>query len=340
MQIKNIIVVGATGLVGQEFVELLSKHLYFANYNITLISNSYDGNLWPENLINEIQECIYKNMNKINYDEPSIIVNCANKEQAVEISKNIQNHSILIDNSSEFRMDVNIPLIIPEINFNDYKKETNIIANPNCSTIILCLLLNPFIKNNINIKRIVMSTYQAASGAGKNGLDELMTQSKEILNGDNLTINFWKQQYIYNMFVHDSKIDDNDYCEEENKLINETNKIFNSNIAISPTCIRVPIMRSHCESVNIEFYEAITIDKINNLILSNNDTLELIDNKKDHIFPSALSSNNNHKVQVGHVRKDYSLQDNFGWNFWISGDQILRGAAYNAFLIMKKILLT
>lgn len=279
----------------------------------------------------------YKAFDEIDYSKNNIYVNCANSDQAIEIVSKMTSKSYLIDNSSQYRMTENIPLVIPEINFDDIKKyNSQIIANPNCSTIILAMLLNPFIKNSHKIKRIVVSTYQAASGAGKVGLDELLIQTNEFVNQKELTTNYWKQQYLFNTFVHNSPIDSNGYCQEENKLINETTKIFNMKINISPTCIRVPVLRSHCESVNIEFENEIDYHSILNLIKNEKETLELIND--NHIFPSSISSNNKQQVQVGHIRQDFSLDKNKGWNFWISGDQLLRGAAYNAYLIYKKLI--
>ena len=335
MSYKNIVVVGATGLVGIEFVELLGK--YYENYNldrfnIILISNSHIGKTCFNSYFENKR---YISMDEIDYSIDTIFINCANSDQAKLIVKNMSLNSILIDNSSEFRMNINVPLIIPEINW-EKVMNSRIISNPNCSTIILAMLLDPFIKSNNLIKRIVVSTYQSASGAGKEGLEELQKQTKEYLNKEDLTTDFWKQQYIYNTFVHNSPIENNLYCQEENKLINETNKIFNSNIKISATCIRVPVLRSHCESVNIEFYDEINYSKIID-ILKLYDTIEVIDNKEDHIFPSSISTNNNHIVQIGHIRPDYSLSLNKGWNFWISGDQLLRGASYNALLIMRNL---
>ena len=331
---NTIVIIGSTGLVGQELILLITKYFNYSEYNLELISNNH---------INEICKMTnikYKSIDTINFDNPTIFINCANAEQAKYIQQNMKDHSVMIDNSSEFRMNSNVPLIIPEINWdhlNEYN--LNIISNPNCSTIILAMLLNPFIKNNIKIKRIIISTYQSASGAGREGLEELIIQTNEIVNNKELTTTYWKQQYIFNAFVHNSQIENNLYCQEENKLITETNKIFKTNIKINPTCIRVPILRSHCESVNIEFYEPLTFDKIVELILNEYNTLELINNVEEHKFPTSLSSNNSHLVQVGHIRQDYSLDDNTGWNFWISGDQLLRGAAYNAFIILKKLII-
>jgi len=325
--VSNIIIIGATGLVGIEFVKLIKD---LNKYNIILISSNNVGKICP------ITGLEFKSINEIDYLNDNMFINCANSDQAIEIKNKMNSNSYLIDNSSQFRMNKNIPLIIPEINFQDFSNyKSQIIANPNCSTIILAMLINPFIKNSHKIKRIVVSTYQAASGAGKVKLDELLVQTNQFVNQIELTTEYWKQQYIFNTFVHNSSIEINGYCEEENKLINETTKIFNTKINISPTCIRVPVLRSHCESVNIEFENEIEYDTILNLIKNEGETLELINN--EHVFPSSISSNNSHLVQVGHIRQDFSLDKNKGWNFWISGDQLLRGAAYNAYLIMHKI---
>jgi len=322
----NIIIIGASGLVGIEFIKLIGKQ-----DNLILISSNNVGKICP------ITEIKYDALDNIDYTKNNIYINCANSDQAVEINNKMNSNSYLIDNSSQYRMNEKVPLVIPEINFEDIKKyNSQIITNPNCSTIILAMLLNPFIKNNHKIKRIVVSTYQAASGAGKVGLDELLVQTNEFVMKKKLTTNYWQQQYLFNTFVHNSPIETNGYCQEENKLINETPKIFNTKINISPTCIRVPVLRSHCESVNIEFENKIDYETILNLIKNEKETLELIND--DHSFPSSISSNNKHLVQVGHIRQDFSLDENKGWNFWISGDQLLRGAAYNAFLIMKKII--
>jgi aspartate-semialdehyde dehydrogenase len=278
---KNIIVIGATGLVGIEFVKLINNQ---DKYNLILISSNHVGTNCP------ITGLEFKSMDDICYSNHNIFINCANSEQAIEIESKMNQNSFLIDNSSQYRMNKNVPLVIPEINFKDiFSYKSNIIANPNCSTIILAMLLNPFIKNSHKIKRIVVSTYQAASGAGKIGLDELLVQTKELINKKELTTNYWKQQYIFNTFVHNSSIDQNGYCQEENKLINETSKIFNTKINISPTCIRVPVLRSHCESVNIEFENEIDYDTILNLIKNENNTLELINDVNNHDFPSSIS---------------------------------------------------
>lgn len=329
---SNLVVIGASGLVGIEFTNLIKN---FNLFEVILVSNSTVGQTCP------ITKQKYVSLESIDFEKNNVYVNCANSEQAKFIASKMTHNSVLIDNSSEFRLYDNVLLCVPEINFNQFNMEpynkSNIIANPNCSTIILACLLNPFIKQNLKIKRVVVSTYQAASGAGKAGLDELQTQTEEIVMGKQLSTNFWKQQYIFNTFVHDSPIESNGYCQEENKLINETKKIFNASFGISATCIRVPVLRSHCESVNIEFENKIPHEQIYSL-LKKEKTLHVVDDKPEHNFPTSVTSNNQNLVQVGHIRPDLSLDDGKGWNFWISGDQLLRGAAFNAFEILTKII--
>jgi len=226
---------------------------------------------------------------------------------------------VLIDNSSALRMNKDIPLVVPHVNFP--KLENNIFANPNCSTIILSCLLEPL--KEYGFERLVVSTYQAAAGAGKEGLQELELQMKQYSNQEPLTTDFWKKQYVNNCFVHNSSLTDDHYNTEETKLINETRKIFNSpKLRITATCIRVPTVRSHCESVNAEFKKPITYQEIVRLF-KDDKNIVLLDDKDRCNFPDTIISSNKNEVYIGHIRPDYSLPENIGWNFWISGDQIL-----------------
>lgn len=324
----KLVIIGFNGLVGKEFISICDKN----NTEYIIIGNSQkDQMVKLEN--NKMLWCY--GLDSFNYEDDYIFINCADKEQAIIVSNKMSKSSILIDNSSQFRLDKDIPLVIPEINM-VYNK--NIYANPNCSTIILGLLLYP-LEKEFGIKRIVVSTYQASSGAGKVGLDELIKQTNEYCNNDELTKDYWKKQYIYNTFVHNTPINkETNYNEEEMKIINETKKIFNRDIKITSTCIRVPVIRSHCESVNIELNKKTDINTIKKL-LSEYDYLEIMDDKEKQIFPESITSSNQTKVQIGHIRQDYSLDEGYGWNFWISGDQILRGASYNAWLIYKSIIM-
>jgi len=256
----------------------------------------------------------------------NIFINCSSKQVALEIVEKFPK-SYMIDNSSQFRMNSMCPLIVPHINMDSYNNQ-KIIANPNCTTIILSCLLNPL--KEFGFKRLIVSTYQAVSGAGIKGIDELYNQQK-IRDVSNMEKKVFKYICANNCFVHDSPKLSNGYSEEEMKMLNETNKIFNTNIPISCTCIRVPVLRSHCLSVNIEFSSnvnpielLINLEKDKNLII-------LPFNQE----PTSIISSNQEKVYVGHIRKDNSNENTY--NFFISGDQILRGASYNAFLILEHI---
>jgi aspartate-semialdehyde dehydrogenase len=326
---SNLIIVGASGLVGQSFINLVEKsNLNFNNYYFITSERSEGKTIVFKN--NEYKYILYSD-DIFKKDEINFIINCADKNIAERLMMlSIKDNNIVIDNSNAFRMKEDIPLVVPHINM----LRNNYIANPNCSTIILCCLLQPL--RMYKFKRLVISTYQAASGAGLDGLEELKLQQKELVEEKELTTTFWGKQYVNNCFVHNTKIQDNFYNEEENKLINETSKIMGEKVNLTVTCIRVPVYQSHCLSVNIEFENEITYNNIiENILLDEN--LVLMDNKQNNIFPETLSSTNNEKVYVGHIRPDLSLPKNKGWNFWISGDQILRGASYNAFKILEKL---
>jgi aspartate-semialdehyde dehydrogenase len=323
----NLYIIGATGLVGKELISLFEDHS-IENINFIASPSSKGKIIFFKN-----KEYHMNVLESINYEEDNVYINCSSSDIALYLREKMSENSVLIDNSSAFRMLKEIPLVIPHINFPEEKNQ--IFANPNCSTIILSCLLYPLRK--FKFERIVVSTYQAASGAGKEGLEELELQMKQYCNNTTLTTDYWGKQYVSNCFVHNSKISDDFYNLEELKLINETRKIFNkNNLRITSTCIRVPTIRSHCESVNIEFEEEVTYDEILNLLKIDNNII-IIDDKSLNNFPDTLSSTNKTQVFVGHIRPDNSLPKNKGWNFWISGDQILRGAAYNAFEIYKKL---
>ncbi len=260
-----------------------------------------------------------------------------------QLSREIYNYceennlnTVLIDSSSEFRMDPNIPLIIPEVNGNILKYYSHrLIASPNCTTTFLAILLKA-LETCGDIKRVVLSTYQAASGAGIKGMKELIIQNKEFANdGEIKTKDFWGKSYAYNLFSHNSTIQDNGYNEEEMKIVNETQKILNKKIKIVPTCIRVPILRSHSESINVEFTTEVTEKKILKS-LENFDGIKIINDTENNIFPEPEISSNRTEIFVGRIRPD--IDDLTRWNFFICSDQILKGAGYNSVQILQTIL--
>ena len=223
------------------------------------------------------------------------------------------------------------PLIVPEINFNTISG--NIIANPNCCTIILCMLLYPL--NSISkIERVIVSTYQAISGAGYKCINELNTQIKQYNNNQEITKNYLKSQCFNNVFSHDTDIDiNNGYNGEENKIINETKKILNiSDLKITATCIRVPVFRSHCESVNVTFKDNINESDIRN-ILNTFPGVSILDDRNNNNFPESIKSELKDNILIGRIRKDLSEKNSY--NFFISGDQLRKGAALNAIQIAE-----
>ena len=330
----NLIVIGCTGLVGKSFVDLCEKIGNFENvkYYFGASENSIGREFYfnSEAYIIKSLEDIFQIISIDN--KKSIFVNCSTNSIAREIYKFIKSQAneniILIDNSSEFRLDEDVRLIIPEINFEF--SETNIYSTPNCCTVMLAFLLNVFIKQKLQINSVNISTYQSASGAGLVGYNELLQQSIDFNHNTKLTTKFWNKQYIFNCFPHNSPIvNEEGYNEEEIKLILETQKIFKQNLNINPTCIRIPTLQSHCLNVVIEFEEQILKNEIIDLI-NNDDTLIFTH------YPDALISNNSNFVFVGHIRKN--LNNPKVYNFFISGDQILRGSAVNAFNILQRLI--
>jgi aspartate-semialdehyde dehydrogenase len=334
---SNIGVIGVNGLVGQSIIDSINR-LDLTHYNYYFYGTT-EGHIIFNNIYHDIKKFNVHHLDKLHY----VILATDNN-----ISKEIYNYCMdldvpitIIDNSSEFRLKDNIPLCIPEINseqlnyLNYSYPATKLIANPNCVTTLMCMVLKPLM-NLGNIHRIVASTYQAASGAGYKGLDELKIQTKQIVSGEDLTTNFWNRQYVYNVFSHNSLIDrETLFNEEELKLVNETKKILNINPKITATCIRVPTLRSHCISLNVEFDRALNEnDIINELIQFPGVTVcnNLIDNQ----FPEPINTSGKTDVYVGRIRSD--IGDKTCWNFFISGDQLLKGAGYNSVQILAKLL--
>ena len=227
--------------------------------------------------------------------------------------------------------------MIPEINTGAIDGHKGIIANPNCSTIIANVPVWPLHKAN-PVKRMIVSTYQAASGAGQAAMLEMVEQAKEVLDGRPVTCNTLKYQLAFNLYNHDSKIGDNGYNEEEMKMVHETRKIFNCpEIAITCTCVRVPVMRAHCESINLEFTDPITPAEARD-ILSLAPGVTVVDDVENNRFPMPIDASGKDDCLVGRIRQDESVPDNRAINLWVAGDQLRKGAALNAVQIAEKLL--
>lgn len=330
----NIGIIGATGLVGKEIIKLIeNNHLKIKIKDIRLFSSIKSiGTTFV------IKKQIYKTeeLNENSFNNINVSIFCSSSEVSIKYAKiAISKGCFVIDNSSAFRMHKDIPLVIPEINGHLVNLSNGIIANPNCCTALLCLALYPLHKR-YKIKKIIVSTYQSASGAGLKGLNELKNQINDYNITDNkLKTDVFGRQYLLNVFSHNSEINlINGYNDEEIKIIEETNKILDSEIKISATCIRVPVLRSHCESVNIEFTQKVDINNIF-VLLNEQDGIDIVDDRENNIFPEPINTENIHNIQVGRIRYDLSDESKSTINLFLSGDQLLKGAALNAYQILN-----
>ena len=251
---------------------------------------------------------------------------------------------IVVDNSSEFRMDPNCPLIVPEVNGHAVKGHNNIIANPNCTTILMNVPVYPLHKA-FGVERAVVSTYQAASGAGLDAMRELEQQAKDWANGDPLTQDIFGRQYIWNLFAHNSpqylEGKDGDgragYNQEEWKMVEETPKIFEGPFKVAVTCIRVPVLRAHCESINLQFGRKVTLEEVYG-VLEKAPGIRIVDDRANNKHPEPLLASGEDDILVGRVRLDQSVESGYGVDLFIAGDQLLKGAALNAVQIAELLL--
>ena len=330
----NLGIVGCTGAVGLELIKLLeTRKIRYDKLKLLASIKSVNRMFIINNRNYYVEELTENSFKYLNIAIFSIDTELSKKyaEYAVK------NNCIVIDNSSAFRMDEEVPLVVPEINM-DSIKQSMIIANPNCSTILLNLVLYPIHKIN-PIKRIIVSTYQAASGAGLNAMDELRNQAIDYSrNNFFYDQKIFGRQYLWNLFSHNSDIDpETGYNKEELKMINETRKILNDDdIDRSVTCVRVPVLRAHCESVNITLSNSMTETKLRD-ILSNAPGIKILDDRINNRFPEPLIATKMNDVYVGRIRKDIGNKTNTGFEMFISGDQLLKGAALNAIQILEKL---
>ncbi|HJC99357.1 MAG TPA: aspartate-semialdehyde dehydrogenase [Candidatus Dwaynia gallinarum] len=322
----NVAIVGATGKVGRTFLEVLEKRNFPIN-NLYLYASKKSAGLKLnfKNKEFEVIELIEENIREdIDFAFFSAGGDTSLKFSPIFAKKN----AIVIDNSSAFRMDPNIPLIVPEVNGEDALNNNRIIANPNCSTIQAVVALKP-LHDKFKIKRIIYSTYQAVSGAGNYGVKDLNVDDENNLN---------KFQYLIkgNLIPQIDVFLDNGYTKEEMKMINETKKILKDNsLKITATCVRVPVENSHSESINIEFENSVTLDGILNE-LKNSKGLILMDDIQTNTYPMPKYISGKDEVYVGRVRIDESCNNSI--NIWVVADNILKGAALNAIQIAEYII--
>jgi len=244
----------------------------------------------------------------------------------------VEKGAVVIDNSSAWRMDENVPLVVPEVNPEDVKWHKGIIANPNCSTIQMVVALNPIHKEK-KIKRIIVATYQAVSGAGAKAIDELLNQTKAVLEGKSYPPQYLPAQIAFNVIPHIDVFQDNLYTKEEMKMVNETRKIMHApDIKVSATCVRVPVINGHSESVVIETEEPVTVEEARQ-ILSKAENVIVIDEPENAKYPMAIDADGKDEVFVGRIRKDLAFDN--GLSLWVVADNLRKGAATNAVQIAE-----
>ncbi|GBG79779.1 hypothetical protein CBR_g30041 [Chara braunii] len=310
----SIAVVGVTGAVGQEFLQVLHDR-DFPYRSIKMLASKRSAGKKQEF---EGHEYVVEELTEGSFDDVDIALFSAGGSISKKFGPAAVNAgAIVVDNSSAFRMDKDIPLVVPEVNpeaLNGIKVGNGkgaLIANPNCSTIIALVAATPLHKA-AKVKRMVVSTYQAASGAGAAAMAELEQQTREVLAGQPPTCNIFSQQYAFNIFSHNASVLENGYNEEEMKMVKETHKIWNdSSVKVTATCIRVPVMRAHAESINLQFESPLDEDTARE-ILQNAPGVVVIDDRERNRFPTPLEASNKDDVAVGRIRRDISQDGNWG----------------------------
>lgn len=329
----KVAVVGASGAVGQEFLKVLEQRNFPMDELVLFGSARSAGKEFEfkgKKLV--IKELKHND----DFKDIDIALTSAGGGTSKEFAETITKHgAIMIDNSSAFRYDDDVPLVVPEVNPEDaLDRPRNIIANPNCSTIQMVVALKP-IEELSHIKRIHVATYQAASGAGASGLMELEQQTREIAEGKNPTIKTFPYQLAMNIIPHIDVFLDNDYTKEEMKMLWETQKIMHSDVQVSATCVRIPVMRSHSEAIWVETEKPLEIDAVKSAFLKA-EGITVIDNPAEKQYPMPLFVAEKDDVYVGRIRKD--LANPNGITFWCVGDQIKKGAALNAVQIAEYLI--
>ena len=328
----SVAVVGATGAVGRKMLQILEERSFPV------------GNLKPLASVHSAgKDLLFQGKNVIVQEllqDSFIDVDIALFSAGGEISQKfaplaVKSNCIVIDNSSAYRMNTEVPLVVPEVNPNALKGNPGIIANPNCSTIQMVVALKP-IHDKFKIKRVVVSTYQSVSGSGQKAINELKFQSQEQLKGESSIPNVYPHQIAFNCLPHIDKFLDNSYTKEEMKMVNETRKILDDDsIQISPTTVRVPVFYSHSEAINVETEGPITAMALRKL-LAEQAGVCVVDDPENNIYPLAINGEDKNDVFVGRIRDDISCDR--AVNFWVVSDNLRKGAALNAVQIAELLI--
>ena len=327
----NIAIIGATGNVGRKTLEVIEKKdIKFDNLFLVASSNSAGKKISFKGKDYEVHD-----LEKYDFSKANITFFAAGGKIAEQYAEIAAKSSTVIDNSSFFRMDPDVPLIVPQVNaeqINEMKK--NIVANPNCSTAQLVLVLKP-LHDLYKIKRVVVSTYQSVSGGGKAPMDELIGQTKSYLDGNSVQSKNFTKQIAFNIIPHIDVFSDDGYTKEELKMTNETKKILDNNIELTATCVRIPVLVSHSESVNIEFEKPCSLEQIRE-VLDKADGCRVIDKRENGGYSTPIEATGSDETFISRIREDKTKKNSI--NLWIVSDNLLRGAALNSVEIAETII--
>ena len=327
----SVAVAGATGAVGVEMIRMLEQR----NFPVSSLKLLASARSVGKKMTFRGEEMAVEEMTEKSFKGVDIALFSAGGD----VSKKFRNAvvdagCVMIDNSSAFRMDEDVPLVVPEVNPEDVRWHKGVIANPNCSTIIMLVPVAP-LHRAFGLKRLVAATYQAASGAGAKGMNELLTQTRDVLDGKPAVRKAFVDQIAFNVFPHIDVFKDNGYTKEEMKMVNETRKMLHTDdIRITCTCVRVPVQRAHSESLNLEFEKSATPDQVRE-ILSKAPGVIVVDDPANNRYPVPIEAAGHGEVLAGRIRQDISLPDNKGIDLFVAGAQLLKGAAYNAVQIAE-----
>lgn len=330
----NVAIMGATGAVGQVLLEILAER-DFPIGELRLLASarsagralSFKGRSLP------VQEL---------GADSFVGIDLVLASAGGRLSKQFNPHAVaagavVVDNTSAYRMDPGVPLVVPEINPEDLAAHRGIIANPNCSTIIMDVVVWPLYRRR-RVKRIVVATYQAVSGAGARAMQELETQTRQVLAGQEAAPAEFSHPIAFNLFSHDSVVGPEGYCEEELKMVRETRKMFHDDaLPISATTIRVPVLRAHSEAINVEFAAPFPAAEAE-AILAQAAGVRIVNDPAQNHFPMPIEASGCDEVLVGRIRQDISRPDGTGLDLWVSGDQLRKGAALNAVQIAEELI--
>ena len=328
----KVAVLGSSGAVGSELLKILEERNFPISELVLLSSERSEGKKinWKG------VELVTKKTTDKEFSNIDLVLASAGGSISKKWFSTIKDqNAVLIDNSSAFRLENDVPLVVPEVNAGEALKHNGVIANPNCTTILLTLVLAPL--NNISpIRRVIISTYQSVSGAGQLAMEELKFLTEKYLNGDPKESEVLPYSLAFNLFLHNSPMLSNNYCEEEMKMVNETRKILNiADLKLSSTCVRVPVLRAHSESINVEFEGLITpkeaLDE-----LEKSPGIEIIEDYENNRFPMPNDVMGRDNIAVGRLRTDISQPN--GLELWLCGDQIRKGAALNAVQIAELLI--